>query len=249
MDQARAAETTDALFRSIAWLAGHVADGWSKHTGDAFVAVSGMPVPTLNGVWAPAGAPTADVGIELDAVANAGLPYCLEFPVGDRSLAAFAEARGMSRDDDVPLMRLDGGPTRDLTPGLAIRRLELDEVSLHAEIAAAGFGVPVEIVDAFVAPDIASQPEISYYVGEVDGVPVVTGMGLLVGGALGVWDIGTPPEHRGHGYGTAITAHVAREGFAAGADWCWLQSSPAGQPVYAGLGFDVVANWECWVAD
>ncbi len=249
MTEARAAQAAQALFASVEWLAERGSGGWSRRSAGLFAAVSGMPVPTLNGVWAQPGADRAAVAAALDEVANAGLAYCLEFPVGDRALAGLAEARGMVRDDDIPLMRLDAEPTAEPPAGLVIRRLALDEVALHAEIAAAGFGVPVEIVEAFVAPGIASQPGIAYYVGEVDGVPVVTGMGLVVDGRLGVWDIGTPPEHRGRGYGTAITAHLAREGFAAGAEWCWLQSSPAGARVYAALGFAPVATWECWVAD
>ncbi len=249
MTDARVAETAEALFASVAWLAGRVPGGWSRSSGGVFAAVSGMPVPTLNGVWAPSGAEATTVETSLDAVANAGIPHCLEFPVGDRDLAEFATARGMTRDDDIPLMRLDEEPIGEQPADLVIRRLSLDEVHLHAEIAATGFGVPVEVVEAFVAPRIAAQPGIAYYVGEVGGVPVVTGMGLGIDGRLGVWDIGTLPEHRGRGYGGAITAHIVREGFAAGAEWCWLQSSPAGQHVYAALGFEVVTTWECWVAD
>ena len=155
----------------------------------------------------------------------------------------------MVREDDIPLMRLDGEPVGARPDGVDVRRLSPDEAPLHGRIAAIGFGVPEAVLAPFVAPGIANREEIRYYVGEVGGEPVVTGMGLLVDGRLGVWDIGTPPEHRRHGYGSAITAAIARDGIGAGAQWCWLQSSVAGAPVYASLGFETVATWECWIAE
>lgn len=247
----RAAQTAEALFDATRWLAEHGPGGWTETHDGAFVAVTRLAVPTLNGVWLPDGVLTAPENVitQLDRVAADGVAHCLEFPVGDDAVRRIAETRGMAREDDIPLMRLDrepGGPGPD---GLVVRQLAPEEAPLHGALAAAGFGVPEEVLVPFVEPGIASRPEIRYYVGEVDGEPVVTGMGLLVDGRLGVWDIGTPPEHRRRGYGSAITAAIARDGFAVGAEWCWLQSSAQGAPVYAALGFQTVATWECWVAE
>lgn len=251
MPEGRAADTADALFAATAWLAEHGPGGWSERDGDAFVAVTRLAVPTLNGVWLPDGVTGDPAAIEarLDRVAAEGVAYCLEFPAGDVEARRIAEARGMAREDDIPLMRLDGEPRGEHSDGLRMRRLAPEGAPLHGRIAAAGFGVPEEVLEPFVAPGIASRPEIRYYVGEIGGEPVVTGMGLLVDGRLGVWDIGTPPEHRRHGYGSAITAAIVRDGLTRGAEWAWLQSSPAGAPVYARLGFETVATWECWVAE
>lgn len=47
----------------------------------------------------------------------------------------------------------------------------------------------------------------------------------------------------GHGYGPALTAQAARDGFAAGAELAWLQSSAMGHSVYRRLGFRDVETY------
>ena len=58
----------------------------------------------------------------------------------------------------------------------------------------------------------------------------------------------TPPQHRGRGYGAAITAQVVRDGFRAGARFAWLQSSALGRPVYRRLGFRDVESYVLFAA-
>ena len=47
----------------------------------------------------------------------------------------------------------------------------------------------------------------------------------------------TPSEHRGRGHGAALTARVLRDGFEAGSEFGYLQSSAIGHGVYRRLGF------------
>ena len=81
------------------------------------------------------------------------------------------------------------------------------------------------------------------YVGRVDGRDVSTAVGFTSGDAVGIFNVATPPEHRGRGYGAALTAAAAAEGFAAGAEFAWLQSSALGLPVYRRLGFREVETY------
>jgi len=239
--------TAGALLDAMEWLAAG-SDGWSTRAGAALAAASGIPVPTLNGVWVGGATEPAAVGELLDRVAAHGVPHCLQFPTGLPGLRAVAEGRAMSRDEDIPLMRLDRAPTSPPVPGLRVRRLEPGEVELHAEVAAEGFGAPLEVLRLLVRPPLVEPGDARYYVGEVEGVPVTTGMGLRLGAALGVFDIATPAAHRRRGYGAAITAWIAAEGFESGAGWSWLQSSPDGRSVYRALGYETASDWECWIA-
>jgi predicted GNAT family acetyltransferase len=88
---------------------------------------------------------------------------------------------------------------------------------------------------------------VALYLGEVGGRPVTTGLGVRAGDHVGVFNVATPPEQRGRGFGSAITAGIVAAAVADGARWAWLQSSTAGHGIYRRLGFVDVAVWECWV--
>jgi predicted GNAT family acetyltransferase len=85
------------------------------------------------------------------------------------------------------------------------------------------------------------------YVGEVEGQVVTTALGVTRGEFVGVFNVATPPVHRGHGYGAGITARTVRDGLAAGARWAWLQSSAESHRLYEKLGFETLERWRCWV--
>lgn len=77
-----------------------------------------------------------------------------------------------------------------------------------------------------------SVKEASWYIGRVEDPIVSTAVGVTVDGATGVFNVATPPEHRGHGYGAALTSRVVRDGFEAGSRLAYLQSSEIGDGVY-----------------
>ena len=64
-------------------------------------------------------------------------------------------------------------------------------------------------------------------------------------GHVGVFNIATPPEHRGRGYGRAVTARVVADGVRAGARTAYLQASPMGLGVYQRMGFRTGETWRC----
>lgn len=229
-----------------------VPNGWSRYEDGVLAAVTGVEVPTLNGVWV--GRVEADSGTVadlLDEVAATGLPYCLQSrPDASGPADGLAAARGMRRDEIIPLMALErqgalhsaGGPN-----GLAIRELEPSEADLHATVAADGFEAPREPFLRLMTPSLLDAPGVRCYVGEVGGMPVTTGLGVTLGSSVGIFNIATPPAHRRRGYGAAVTARAVSDGLAAGATWSWLQASRAGFQVYERLGFRTVERWRCWV--
>lgn len=227
--------------------------GWIRREGGVIAAVSGVPVPTMNGVWAEQVAPDPRLVTELlDRITDEGLPYCLQLrPGAPAQLASLAAGRGMVSDEDVPLMVMEGadrlGPVREAGQ-LAIRQLAPSESALHATVASRGFEAPEEVFLRLMTPAVLDIPGVRCYVGEIDGKAVTTGVGVTLGSFVGVFNIATPAEHRGRGFGAAVTAHAAAEGFTAGAQWSYLQSSPAGYPVYSRLGYTTVERWPCWVS-
>jgi N-acetylglutamate synthase len=247
----------DVVARALAETWQHLAralpGAWTVRDGGAIALVSGVSIPTLNGVWAERtdADPVAIAGL-LDRVAATGLPYCLQLrPGADPALARLAADRSMSPGEEIPLMVTDQpGNLSGLRPParLSIRQLSPEEAQLHAAIAAAGYEAPEELFQQLMTADVLDLPGVRCYAGEADGQAVTTGIGVTLTGSVGVFNIATPPAHRRHGYGAALTVRAIADGLAAGANWSWLQSSPVGYAIYGRLGFRTVETWPCWVS-
>ncbi len=231
--------------------------GWIERGGGVVAGVSGLPIPTLNGLW-----PTADTMLDpgsmtvlLDRVAAAGVPHCIQArPSTTEPAGRMAAARGMLPEEEIPLMVLEdpaalGRVISDATAsGLEIRKVGPDDAELHADVAARGFGVPTEIFRALVPPAVLRLPGVAAYVGVIGDALVTTALCVTIGDFVGVFNVGTPEEYRRRGFGGAVTAQAARDGLAAGASAAWLQSSAAGYGVYEGLGFRTIERWPCWIS-
>lgn len=129
---------------------------------------------------------------------------------------------------------------------LRVRQLEPEEASLHALVAAGGFEAPEEPFLQLMTADVLRRPGVRCYLGEVDEVPVTTGLGVTVGESVGIFNTATPPQYRGHGFGAAVTARAVADGLHSGARWSFLQSSPAGYGVYTRLGYSTAELWDLW---
>jgi ribosomal protein S18 acetylase RimI-like enzyme len=155
------------------------------------------------------------------------------------------------REEDTPLMALVEGAalnSADVPAGVSIRELPADEAALHARVAALGFEAPEWMFAQFLTPSVLALPGVRCYVAEQGDEAVATGLGVTAGDSVAIFNIATPTEHRRNGYGAAVTARAVSDGLMAGADWAWLQSSPAGLGVYQRLGFEVVETWQCWAS-
>jgi GNAT superfamily N-acetyltransferase len=85
-------------------------------------------------------------------------------------------------------------------------------------------------------------------VGRVDGQSVSTSLGFVGGGAVGIYGVGTVPDARGRGYGSAVTLATMDWGAAKGADLAILHATELGEPVYRRLGFEKVCEISQWLA-
>jgi len=225
----------------------------TRTAGDASLMITGVPIPTLNGVLTVRPTATAaDVGDLLDVVARHNLPHSILMRPGCRSeLVRLAKQRGMVKDDPLPLMAvlLPSDRIRQAShhANLAIRVLDPDEGGIHAAIAADGFEAPLEMFEQLIPRPVLAQTGNHAYVGRVDGRDVVTAFSSTAGDHVGIFNVATPAAYRGRGYGTAITARAVLDGFDAGATFAYLQSSPAGLRIYESLGFRTLETWSVWV--
>ncbi len=242
-----ASAIADDLVHLIAAIPG----GWVRRHGGMVARVTGVAMPTLNGVW-PEQVELDPVVVSdfLDQVANADVPYSLQLrPGAPQPLSTLAVDRGMIKQDQIPLMVLEDIGCLEAAQkvaGLVIRQLSPEEAVVHARVAARGFEAPEAPFVQLMTPAVIGRSGIRCYVGECDGEVVTTGIGSTLGQFVGIFSIATPPEHRGQGFGAAVTARAVSDGFADGARWSYLQSSSAAYAIYTRLGFATVELWDCW---
>ena len=81
---------------------------------------------------------------------------------------------------------------------------------------------------------------------EVDGEPVcAVGYGSPTPTGVRIGPVYTPPEHRGRGYASALTAWVSAEQLAAGRDFCFLYTdlaNPTSNRIYTAIGYRRVCD-------
>lgn len=227
--------------------------GWSEWRPCVWGGVTTALLPTVNGafVWGP-GADPEFVRDTLARVADEGYPHSLTV----RGAAApqwheLAAEFGLSAVDDVRVMTL-AHPER-LTPAgppqLSLRELGADEASVHYELSDAIFQMPTGTTELMCPPTAFAFPSVRAYAGEADGEMVCTTLTVTAEQVAWIYDVGTLAEHRGCGYGGAITAHAVSEAVRAGATLAVLHTSDDGYPVYRRLGFEHTESWTLWVSE
>ena len=202
-----------------------------------------VPIPMFNAIWAVEESPDRAVGGLGQAAAeveNLGLPFGVLYRAAKApDLEAAAQRLGLTAVEHIPAMVMAANELRDRgAAGIRIVRVRRSEdLDSALSVMAAGFEVPAALLQAVYTPAIAEVPGVSIYLGSVDGEPVSTAVALARDGGVGIFNVATPPSLRGRGYGAAVTARAAEDGFATGANVAWLQSSELGEPVYRRMGF------------
>ena len=239
-------------FRSVA--AGR-ALGENRELHGVSIASAGVTFQMFNAAFL-----SAPVATEADLVQRIMLPSVhfqargLEWAywVCEDWLAARARRRsrqlfqryGLHHSVDLPGMVAD----RILPPVKALPRLDIRRVrdastrDAFCAIGSVCFHVPIpwfrEVFD-----NNAVWERFMGYVGYQDGEPVSTTAAVIGGGAIGVYNVATLPEHQRRGYGEAVMRHalaeVRRQN---GIEQVILQSTPAGHRLYQRMGFRTVTN-------
>jgi ribosomal protein S18 acetylase RimI-like enzyme len=224
---------------------------FERRPGYAWMVCPPVPVPSFNSVWPEDDAAAIQLEAALSEIAAMGLPYAVQVR-RDKTPAWEQEAErlGLMVREEEPGMLVTPEELRDVdVPELEIVNVKTaDGLAQALAVAAEGFGVPPELFAPLYDLEFLQLDGLEYYLGRVGTADVTTGGGFTVGDAVGIFSIATPPQHRGRGYGAAITAQAVRDGFQAGAEFAWLQSSPSGHPVYRRLGFRDVETYVLYAA-
>ncbi len=223
-----------------------VMGGWTEHhAGYDVVRLPALPLPDLNCVWADHEIDPGTLASEVARIEADGVPAAVMMWAG-RTPRTEAAARGigLTLDDREPGMAL--APADLAIPrsvDAEVVRVQGSALREAQRVAELGFGVTEGLFAPNYGPSIGSHPGVGYYVAYAGGRPVSTAVGFTTEDIVCIYAVATPAEHRGKGYGAAVTARAVQDGFATGATLAVLSASPLGEPVYRRLGFREVLRY------
>lgn len=210
---------------------------------------SGTPFEFFNGAiaTAPSSDPDGAVRELLAFFTSKDVPYALSVRDGtDDALLAAGRAAGLVEDPrGALLMVLDPITSAPAPPPLLDVALatEATDLQTHRDLVVAGMGMRVDVAQRLYGDGCLDDPDLAIVIGRVDAVPVATAMLVTSDETAGVYNVVTLPEHRGKGYGAAVTWAVVAEGARRGCTHAVLQPSESGYPVYHRMGFVIGAHY------
>ena len=171
-------------------------------------------------------------------------------PAVAEALTPRATQLGLSGVGAAPLMVLRPDvavqPTRTIK---VVRALGPELVGVAGDLIAAAFDEPRDVIARCIEVSITPTSGVETYVAWDEDSPVCTVSLTLTGDTAGVTLMATPPERQGQGMGRALLTHVIDDYRRRGVARFHLGATEAGRPLYASLGFDLVADLPVWVLD
>jgi ribosomal protein S18 acetylase RimI-like enzyme len=173
----------------------------------------------------------------------------------DDDLRQVCEAAGMVTFGDPAPEMICRGPLAvpELPSGVELRRIGdpagVADFSVVNSEAYATYGMPTDVlVDMFDRPEaVLADPDTSMVVAYRDEVPVAAALVYVSDGTASLQWVGTRSEARGLRLGAAVTVWTTNEAFERGAEFCTLQASTMGEPLYRKLGYETLYRYREYV--
>jgi N-acetylglutamate synthase len=217
---------------------------FERRNGYTFLMFPTLPIPLFNGVWSDEDSAADEIASALAEVEAEGIAGGVTTRSGHTPLVGeAARALGLRSTERIPGMAATTEDIAEPSSELEVIRVATaDGFAQALAVAAEGFGVSEDFLAPLYMLEVTGLNGFEVYLGRIEGRDVTTAISYAVDGDVGIFNVATPAEHRGRGYGAAITSHAVREGFAAGAEFAYLQSSPIGESVYRRVGFRQVVT-------
>ena len=219
---------------------------FERRDGYVLLTFPTFPIPSFNGVWPDDDSAAGSLGAALAEVEAEELAAGVLTRSGEmREVEAAARELGFTTAERIPGMVVNsadlGSPADSALEVIRIETADGFEQALA--VAAEGFDLPADFLAPLYMPEVTGLDVFEVYLGRAGGRDVTTAATYVVDGEAGIFNVATPAEYRGRGYGAAITDSAVRDGLAAGADLAYLQSSAIGESVYRSLGFREVVTY------
>ena len=230
---------------SFAKLAEHSVGGECRRLGGAFAYVSGLPIALFNGCVVVRPCAPDELDTALRWVRARAVPHRVFVAAGfEAGLAEVAHAHGLERDPaPYPGMALHPVPEAP-TPSPDVTVVSVDDAGIEEFLSVGtGSGLPRDLAERMFSPAFLGDPDVRGFIGRLRGRPVGYALAIRSERANGVYNVGTLPDARRRGVGTALTWAAAAACREAGLDTVVLQSSEMARTMYEAMGFRTVVRY------
>jgi ribosomal protein S18 acetylase RimI-like enzyme len=229
---------------SFAKLAGHCDGGGQRRFGGAFAYVTQLPIALFNGCVVAEPSTPSELDEALGWVAGHDVPMTVFLAEGlDSELADVVATRGLQRDPTpYPGMVLYPIPEPPPPGHVVVEAVDATGADEFRGVFTAQ-GRSRDLAEAMFPESLIGDPDVHAFVGRLDGRPVGYSLAIQSERTSGVYNVGTLPEARRRGVGTALTWAAVESGRRAGLDCVVLQSSEMAVSMYQAMGFRTVVNY------
>jgi GNAT superfamily N-acetyltransferase len=223
----------------------HTRGGASTEFGGVFAFSSGLPLWLFNGCIVVQGAATRDLEAGLAWIRERDVPYLVG--IEEESLPGLddiAIAHGLAREvHPYPGMVLHPIPEPP-SPASGVEVVPVSEAGLdeHLRVRVAN-GLAAPLARRLFSASFAADPDVEFFTARLDGRAVGASIAIRSGDVGGIYAVGTSPEARRRGVGTAATWACVAMVRAWGSDTVALQASEMGLPIYTAMGFQTVVRY------
>jgi hypothetical protein len=181
-------------------------------------------------------------------VEAADVPAVVSAPteLEDGALEPLREAGFVPEPLSEPLMWLESPPSPNAGE-FEIRRVRTQEdLSKAIEVAADGHGLERDLLSRILSRTVDRDESVATWIAWSceDGASVAW---LTCGSRIGVWQMNTPARHRRRGAARQTLVTALNELWDDDTEGAFLWASPAGRPLYEGVGFVAVTERRVWV--
>ena len=167
-----------------------------------------------------------------------------------RSLAPVATRLGFTAVGTAPLMVLRPEvPVQPSRPVKIVRALGPELAGVAGDLIAAAFDEPRDVIARCIEICMTPTAGVETYIAWGDEGPMCTVSVTPTGDTAGISLMATPPEHQRKGMGRALLSRVIDDYRRRGVGRFHLGATEAGRPLYASLGFELVADLSVWVLE
>lgn len=226
-------------------LARHQPIGQARRFGNGLAFTTGLPIATFNGFVITGPLSPAELDGGLDLLDAAGLPHHVWMHEDlAAALGARVVRRGRTRNSEpYPGMWIRARSAPEPAHGVTVR-IVADEADYDDLLAVLSGGRSDESFARAVYPaSFLADPDVRVFIGYLHGRPAGTSIAIRTGDAAGVYGVGTDPDARRRGVGTAVSWAAVAAGLDWGCEIVTLEASAMGEPVYRNMGFETVVRY------